>query len=819
MKNKLIPLIVALGASYGVYGQVGIGTPNPNNSSQLEIVASDRGILIPNVSLTSTVDVATITNGNINSLLVFNISTIADIKPGYYYWYVDRWHRIITSTDLDNTGGNVTYNPITNQFTYIDNDGNVQVINFEEIVQNNETITTFVDNGDGTVTYTNEAGVAVTVNMGQGLQGPAGPAGPQGPAGTVGVEGQPGQSGTPGIPGSGTPGAPGDGVTIVTNDSGTWVYNPTTNTWTNINGPAGPQGPAGTVGVEGQPGQSGTPGIPGSGTPGAPGDGVTIVTNDSGTWVFNPTTNTWTNINGPAGPQGPAGTVGVEGQPGQSGTPGIPGSGTPGAPGDGVTIVTNDSGTWVFNPTTNTWTNINGPAGPQGPAGTVGVEGQPGQSGTPGIPGSGTPGAPGDGVTIVTNDSGTWVFNPTTNTWTNINGPAGPQGPAGTVGVEGQPGQSGTPGIPGSGTPGAPGDGVTIVTNDSGTWVFNPTTNTWTNINGPAGATGPQGPAGTVGVEGQPGQSGTPGIPGSGTPGAPGDGVTIVTNDSGTWVYNPTTNTWTNINGPVGPAGATGPQGPQGLAGADGTDGIDGATGPQGPAGLQGPAGADGQGGVTTAGTGISVTGAGTSGDPYVVATTVTDTDDQQIEVFDFDTATKELTLTLEDGGSGTVDLSVLAATASNGTDIDDTLGDVKLGGPLTEVTTITASVANTLAIAGLQDATATDKIVMADAVTGVLRVKDANASKVVKVTAAYSALANDATILADASGAPFTLTLPTAASSTGRTIVISKVDDTANLLTFSESIKLNEIDTFTGINYNTTIRIQSDGTDWYMID
>ncbi|MNK15852.1 hypothetical protein D3C87_340050 [compost metagenome] len=212
------------------------------------------------------------------------------------------------------------------------------------------------------------------------------------------------------------------------------------------------------------------------------------------------------------------------------------------------------------------------------------------------------------------------------------------------------------------------------------------------------------------------------------------------------------------------------------------------------------------------------VDGDGTPATPYIINTTIVDTDDQQIELFEFNDTNKELTLTLEDGGSETVDLGGLV-TASNGTDIDDTSGDVKLGGPLTEVTTITASVANTLAIAGLQDATATDKIVMADAVTGVLRVKDANASKVVKVTAAYSALANDATILADASGAPFTLTLPTAASSTGRTIVIRKVDDTANLLTFSESIKLNEIDTFTGINYNTTIRIQSDGTDWYMID
>ena len=53
-----------------------------------------------------------------------------------------------------------------------------------------------------------------------------------------------------------------------------------------------------------------------------------------------------------------------------------------------------------------------------------------------------------------------------------------------------------------------------------------------------------------------------------------------------------------------------GPQGLQGVPGVDGNDGIDGVDG------------ADGQGGITNAGTGISVTGAGTSVSPYVVSTT-----------------------------------------------------------------------------------------------------------------------------------------------------------------------------------------------------
>jgi hypothetical protein len=74
--------------------------------------------------------------------------------------------------------------------------------------------------------------------------------------------------------------------------------------------------------------------------------------------------------------------------------------------------------------------------------------------------------------------------------------------------------------------------------------------------------------------------------------------------------------------GPQGPQGDTGPTGPQGIQGLPGTNGAVGAAGPAGPTGLQGATGAAGQGGVTTAGNGINVTGAGTVASPYVVSAT-----------------------------------------------------------------------------------------------------------------------------------------------------------------------------------------------------
>src|SRR5690606_13185044 len=60
-------------------------------------------------------------------------------------------------------GGNVYYDGDT--FKYIDENGTSQTINFEELVQANETVTTLVNNGDRTYTYTNEAGATVTIDV------------------------------------------------------------------------------------------------------------------------------------------------------------------------------------------------------------------------------------------------------------------------------------------------------------------------------------------------------------------------------------------------------------------------------------------------------------------------------------------------------------------------------------------------------------------------------------------------------------------------------------------------------------------------------
>ncbi|MEC4114843.1 hypothetical protein VSO92_12100, partial [Myroides pelagicus] len=346
MKKRVLSVAALLLGSFAVKAQVGVGTNIPNKSAELTIEATNRGLLIPRLPLMNSKDTETIEafpTGGINSLMVYNTATVeGDLKPGYYYWYIDSWKRMTTVEDIpdavinnyeqifqdgdvveaitnivnttkgnviyqgdklyyiddngdaqeikekvtkvtydeatgdylfynenavdrngnyqldkayriklpksviknfkeiienefvknelfklfENTylGGNVYYDGTS--FTYVTKEGDVKNITFEEIVKGNETVTTLVDNNDGTITYTNEEGTPVTVNLAKG------PKGDKGDKGDTGFksESQPGQTGEPGTPGE--PGGPGEGVTIVHNDDGVWVYDPTTNTWT-----------------------------------------------------------------------------------------------------------------------------------------------------------------------------------------------------------------------------------------------------------------------------------------------------------------------------------------------------------------------------------------------------------------------------------------------------------------------------------------------------------------------------------------------------------------------------------------------------------
>ena len=110
---KKITLVAALvGVSYFSNAQVGIGTPTPATSSQLDIVAKDKGVLIPRVGLTNTTTFFT-GGTQVESLLVYNTAKVGDVIPGFYYWVKEsattpHWERIVNQTQLDEAIANIS---------------------------------------------------------------------------------------------------------------------------------------------------------------------------------------------------------------------------------------------------------------------------------------------------------------------------------------------------------------------------------------------------------------------------------------------------------------------------------------------------------------------------------------------------------------------------------------------------------------------------------------------------------------------------------------------------------------------------------------
>lgn len=87
--------------------------------------------------------------------------------------------------------------------------------------------------------------------------------------------------------------------------------------------------------------------------------------------------------------------------------------------------------------------------------------------------------------------------------------------------------------------------------------------------------------------------------------------------------------------------------------------------------------------------------------------------------------------------------------------------------------------------------------------------------------SANYTLLAADSTIFADASGAGFTLSLPAAASNTGKVYVIKRTDDTpANALTIDPNSTelIDGLSTLVLYAKNEMVMIQCTGTAWVIL-
>lgn len=100
MRTLLLVCCSLLCTGLSLYPQVKIGD-NPttlNNNSLLELESTNKGFLVPRVSLTGLTSAAPLTAPVPTGMTVYN--TGAAVPTGYYFWNGTRWLRLLTSANM-----------------------------------------------------------------------------------------------------------------------------------------------------------------------------------------------------------------------------------------------------------------------------------------------------------------------------------------------------------------------------------------------------------------------------------------------------------------------------------------------------------------------------------------------------------------------------------------------------------------------------------------------------------------------------------------------------------------------------------------------
>ena len=100
-------------------GQIGINSPSPDASAQLDIISSNKGVLLPRIALTSSTDQSTITSPA-TGLLVYNTGAAGLTYKGYVFWNGSEWRIFNNISSSTGTIGSITCTDVTmtpNQYT------------------------------------------------------------------------------------------------------------------------------------------------------------------------------------------------------------------------------------------------------------------------------------------------------------------------------------------------------------------------------------------------------------------------------------------------------------------------------------------------------------------------------------------------------------------------------------------------------------------------------------------------------------------------------------------------------------------------------
>ncbi len=98
MKTVIKVVLTIFLFTSNINAQVGINTTTPGSSAILDINSNNKGVLFPQVQLTSTTDQSTVNNPD-NGVFVFNVDPNGtgdtQVYPGFYWWNDDdgEWER------------------------------------------------------------------------------------------------------------------------------------------------------------------------------------------------------------------------------------------------------------------------------------------------------------------------------------------------------------------------------------------------------------------------------------------------------------------------------------------------------------------------------------------------------------------------------------------------------------------------------------------------------------------------------------------------------------------------------------------------------
>ena len=113
MKRSCLLLIIFTFLLFEVSGQsnVGIGTSSPNATAMLDITSTNKGMLVPRVSIAS--DTNPISGTKPNGLMVWNTNASYKTGIGFYFWNGSTWTSLAQVVNTVNNAGIVPA-PTTN---------------------------------------------------------------------------------------------------------------------------------------------------------------------------------------------------------------------------------------------------------------------------------------------------------------------------------------------------------------------------------------------------------------------------------------------------------------------------------------------------------------------------------------------------------------------------------------------------------------------------------------------------------------------------------------------------------------------------------